>query len=238
MRIRSLALVATIGLAVSACQAPAGSGNVSLETDDQRASYALGQDLGRNLGSAGERIDLDALVKGFRDQLAEAEPQIPVEEQQTALQAFGQSVQQARQAEAEAAAEENAAEGEAYLAENAERSEVSVTESGLQYEVIEEGDGPTPGADDVARLHYTGTLIDGTEFDSSRGGEPAEFAVGQVIPGFSEAIQLMPVGSTYRVVIPSDLAYGPQGTGGPIGPNETLIFEIELLDIVGDASGA
>jgi FKBP-type peptidyl-prolyl cis-trans isomerase len=235
MRIRPFAALATLGLVATACQAPAGSGNVALETEDQRASYALGQDLGRNLGSAGERIDVDALVKGFRDQLSDAEPAFPPEEQQEALVAFGQSVQEARQAEAEAAAQENAAEGQAYIEENAARAEVTTTESGLQYEVIEEGDGPTPDADDVARLHYTGTLIDGTEFDTSRGGEPAEFAVGQVIPGFSEAIQLMPVGSTYRVVIPSDLAYGPQGTGGPIGPNETLIFEIELLEIVEDA---
>lgn len=235
MRFRSLALAAA-GLTLVACQAPAGSGSVTLETEDQKASYALGQDLGRNLGTAGERIDLDALVKGFRDQVAGAEAAFPLEEQQRALMAFGREVQEARQAEAERLAEENATEGQAYLDENGARPEVTTTESGLQYEVVEAADGPMPAADDVVRLHYTGTLIDGTEFDSSRDGDPAEFPVGGVIPGFSEALQLMPVGSTYRIVIPSDLAYGPQGSGR-IGPNATLIFEVELLDIVEPAAG-
>ena len=110
------------------------------------------------------------------------------------------------------------------------------TESGLQYEVLSQGDGPMPGSEDQVQLHYRGTLIDGTEFDSSyERGEPAQFGVGGVIPGFSEALQLMSVGSHFRVVIPSEIGYGPQGTGGPIGPNATLIFEIELLEIIDPA---
>ena len=106
------------------------------------------------------------------------------------------------------------------------------TESGLQYEVLEPGDGDSPTAEDRVRIHYTGTLVDGTEFDTSRDGEPAVFGVGGVIPGFAEGLQLMQEGSTYRFVIPSDLAYGPQGSGGTIGPDATLIFEVELLEIV------
>lgn len=122
--------------------------------------------------------------------------------------------------------------GEAYLAENGAREGVTTTESGLQYEVLEEGDGPSPGPDDQVRIHYRGTLPDGTEFDSSYDGEPVVFGVGGVIPGFSEGLQLMEVGSSYRFVIPSDIAYGPQGSGGVIGPDATLIFEVELFEIV------
>jgi FKBP-type peptidyl-prolyl cis-trans isomerase len=119
------------------------------------------------------------------------------------------------------------------MEENAQQEGVTTTESGLQYEVVEPGDGPTPGPQDRVRVHYRGTLIDGTEFDSSyERGEPAVFGLDGVIPGFSEGLQLMEVGSTYRFVIPGDLAYGPQGGGGgTIGPDETLVFEVELLGI-------
>jgi FKBP-type peptidyl-prolyl cis-trans isomerase FkpA len=134
-------------------------------------------------------------------------------------------------AERDQEGQENAIAGEAYLAQNGRKEGVTTTASGLQYEVLRQGDGPRPTANQQVRLHYRGTLIDGTEFDSSYGGEPAVFSTGGLIRGFSEALLLMPVGSQYRVVIPSDIAYGPTG-GGPIGPNETLIFEIELLGIV------
>ena len=140
---------------------------------------------------------------------------------------------EAQQAEQTAAAEKNKTEGETYMAENGAKDGVVTTESGLQYEVLREGDGPRPTADDQVSVNYKGTLIDGTQFDSSYDrGEPVVFQVGGVIAGFSEALLLMPVGSQFRVVIPGDLAYGPQGAGGEIGPNATLIFEIELLDIV------
>ena len=130
-------------------------------------------------------------------------------------------------------AEENTAQGETFLAENAASEGVAVTESGLQYEVIREGEGARPGPDDRVSIHYKGTLIDGTQFDSSYDrGEPAQFGVGGVIAGFSEGLQLMTVGSHYRLYIPSELGYGAQGTGANIGPNATLIFELELLEIV------
>lgn len=236
MRIRLLgSLFATPFLLVACSSGPGGP--VTLDSDDQKASYALGQDLGRNLGSSGSRIDTDALIAGFVDALSDVDPQLPVEEQQQALMTFGQSVQQARQQEAAELAESNTAEGEAYLAENGAREGVVTTESGLQYEVLAEGEGPNPTAQDAVQLHYTGTLIDGTQFDSSRDDDPesedmpAVFPVNGVIPGFSEALQLMNVGGRYRIVIPGNLAYGPQGAGGAIGPNATLIFDVELLAI-------
>lgn len=222
---------------LTACEA-SGPGSASLESDNAKASYGIGRDLGGNLAPAGERLDVDALVRGIEDAMAGEEPAVPQAEIQAALQSFSQMLREEQQAAQAAAAEENRQQGQEYMAENAEREDVQTTESGLQYEVIEEGDGPTPSPGDRVRIHYKGTLLDGTEFDSSyERGEPAVFGVGGVIQGFSEGLQLMPVGSTYRFVIPGDLAYGPQGTGGAIGPNETLIFEVELLGIEGDASG-
>jgi FKBP-type peptidyl-prolyl cis-trans isomerase len=235
MRIRLVGTLLVAPLALAACSG--GGGSVRLDTDDQKASYALGQDLGRNLGGSGARIDTDALLAGFADALAEIDPQLPVAEQQQALMAFGQSVQEERQREAQEIAETNAAEGQAYLEQNGAREGVVTTETGLQFEVLTAGEGPTPTDDDRVTLHYTGTLVDGTQFDSSLDDDPetedapAVFPVGGVIPGFTEALKMMSVGGTYRIVIPGDLAYGPQGAGGAIGPNATLIFEVELLGI-------
>jgi len=142
-------------------------------------------------------------------------------------------IQEEQRAEGEAASERNLVEGEAYLAANATKEGVTTTDSGLQYEVLREGDGARPAGADRVSIHYRGTLIDGTEFDSSyERGEPAVFGVGGVIGGFSEGLQLMTVGSHYRLVIPSDIGYGTQGAGASIGPNATLVFEIELLEIL------
>jgi FKBP-type peptidyl-prolyl cis-trans isomerase FkpA len=141
-----------------------------------------------------------------------------------------QASQQAKQKEA---AEKNKAEGEKFLADNAKKPGVKVTASGLQYQVIKEGTGAKPAATDQVSVHYTGTLIDGTKFDSSYDrNEPAKFALNGVIPGWGEALQLMKVGSKYKLFIPSNLAYGDRGTPGPIGPNAALIFDVELLEIV------
>ena len=141
-------------------------------------------------------------------------------------------------AEMMAAAQENKAEGEAFLAANAEKPGVEVTESGLQYQVLREGDGPTPEADATVKVHYQGSMLDGETFDSSyERGEPVVFALNQVVPGWQEGIAMMPVGSKYRFWIPSELGYGEAGTpGGPIGPNEVLVFEVELLEIVEPAN--
>jgi FKBP-type peptidyl-prolyl cis-trans isomerase len=187
--------------------------------------------MGQNLQAAEGSLDMAAFMRGVEDAMAGTDPAVPAEEIQAALQAFSTAINERMNAEREAEAAENRAAGDAYLAENQARDGVMVTESGLQYEVLQEGSGESPGPEDQVRIHYTGTLIDGTEFDSSVGGDPAQFGVGGVIPGFSEALQLMSPGARYRVVIPSDIAYGPNGSG-TIGPDAVLIFEIELLEIV------
>jgi FKBP-type peptidyl-prolyl cis-trans isomerase FkpA/FKBP-type peptidyl-prolyl cis-trans isomerase FklB len=205
--------------------------SAALETNDQKASYGIGMNMGSQLEPAADRIDMAALMRGFEDALRGNESAIPESEMQGILMQFGQEMEAAMNAERDQTAQDNAIAGEAYLAQNGRKDGVTTTASGLQYEVLRQGDGPRATADQQVRLHYRGTLIDGTEFDSSYGGEPAVFSTGGLIPGFTEALLLMPVGSQYRVVIPSDIGYGPMG-GGPIGPNETLIFEIELLGIV------
>ena len=231
MRPRASATVLLAALSVSACEGGPGS-SASLETDTQKASYAIGRNVGQNLAAASDHLDLDAFSRGVADMMAEREAPVPEEELQAALQAFSQTIREAQDAERTAASETNRREGEAFLAENAEREGVTTTESGLQYEVLEPGDGPTPAADDQVTIHYRGTLPDGTEFDSSyERGQPATFGVSGVIPGFTEALQLMPVGSKYRFVIPSDLAYGPQGSPPAIGPDQALVFEVEMLEI-------
>jgi len=217
-------------LALGACQSQGG--NASLDTGDQKASYGIGLQMGSQLAPAETHIDLDAFLAGIRDGMAGNDPAVSQEELQVALNELNAVVQEEETQRMATESEANSTDGAAFLAENAAKDGVMVTESGLQYEVITEGEGTAPGPADRARLHYKGTLIDGTEFDSSYGGEPAEFGVSGVIPGFSEGLQLMPPGSHYRFFIPSDLAYGPSGSGRDIGPNATLIFEVEMFGIV------
>jgi FKBP-type peptidyl-prolyl cis-trans isomerase len=207
-------------------------GTSSLETDDQQASYAIGVQVGTNLRPTGDHLDLNAFRRGMNDALAEAEPALTEEQMMAASQKLQAAVQEEQATIAREQAEANTTEGQAYLAENGAKDGVVSTESGRQYEVLRSGDGATPAMEDAVTIHYRGTLIDGTEFDSSyERDEPATFTVNGVIPGFSEGLQLMPVGSQYRFVIPGDIAYGPQGTQGMIGPNQTLIFEVELIEI-------
>ncbi|MFO7648222.1 FKBP-type peptidyl-prolyl cis-trans isomerase [Halomonas sp. 3H] len=204
------------------------------ETDEERLGYSLGVTLGQSIQQDVNDLDVDAFTQAIRDVFAGDELAMSDEEMADALMRFQQEAMAARQAEAEQQAEANRSEGEAFLAANAEEEGVEVTESGLQYRVLEAGDGDTPGAEDSVEVHYEGTLIDGTVFDSSyERGEPVSFRVDQVIDGWQEALQLMSVGDTWEVVIPAELAYGAQGQG-PIGPYETLIFRVELLDVIGD----
>ncbi|TDR51890.1 MULTISPECIES: FKBP-type peptidyl-prolyl cis-trans isomerase [Halomonas] len=204
------------------------------ETDDEKLGYSLGVTLGQSIQQDVEDLDIDAFTQAIRDVFDGGELEMSDEEMAEALTTFQQEAMAAREAEAEQRSAANRAEGEAYLEENAEQDGVTVTDSGLQYRELESGDGATPGADDTVEVHYEGTLIDGTVFDSSyERGEPVSFQVGQVIEGWQEALQLMSVGDTWEVVIPSDLAYGAQGQG-PIGPHETLIFKVELLDVAGE----
>ena len=201
---------------------------VVLDTQAQKSSYVIGTDIGGRLSAEGFEIDRTALVAGLDDALSGADQRLSEEEAHAAITA----VIEERQAKAEraVAAEKNRAEGEAFLAANKEKEGVITTESGLQYKVIVEGSGENPTPEDTVQVHYRGTLIDGTEFDSSYArGEPAEFQVNRVIAGWTEALQLMSEGAKWELYIPSELAYGPRGAGADIGPDAVLIFEVELL---------
>lgn len=205
----------------------------SLETEAQKVAYGMGLSLGSRLKQEPMEIDVEAFNLGIKHALQEADPLMTQEEVAQTLQSFQQKQIAKRQEEMQQMAEKNKTEGEAFLTENASKEGVTTTESGLQYKVITAGEGDKPSADDVVEVHYKGTLLDGTEFDSSyKRNSTVKFPVQGVIPGWTEALQLMPVGSKWELYIPSDLAYGPGGTGGgPIGPNATLIFEVELIGI-------
>ena len=220
-RLRLLTLSVLLTLAATACSLP----DVTLESDAQKASYAIGRNIGTSLVDIQEHLDMVALMMGVTEALAETESSLTDEEVKAAMIAFNEMVQ-------EAARERGASEGAAYLEENAAREGVTVTASGLQYEVLEEGDGQSPVSGQRVTINYRGTLPDGNEFDSSYSrGEPSNFAVDDMVDGFAEALKLMKVGSRMRVVIPSDLAYGPDGRAPLIGPNQVLVFEIELLGV-------
>lgn len=223
-RVPAAAFVASV-----AALAPIAQSNaVDLDSDVAKFSYAIGIDLSQSIKRQGVEVDVDALAEAFRD-VMEGNP----------LQLTPEQIAEVKSKQEQDAAnrikkmaQDNIQRGKDFLAKNLESDGVEETASGLQYKVVVAGDGPRPTPSDQVVVHYTGTLIDGREFDSSRRrGEPAEFGVTQVIQGWQEALQLMPVGSKWMVYIPSDLAYGPRGAGGVIGPNETLIFEVELLEI-------
>lgn len=200
-----------------------------------RLSYALGMSMGNNFKSSGiEKIVSSDFADGVAAVYEGAVPKMSYDEAKAVIQSFFSQLQEKQNAAMAEMARVNAEAGKAFLAENAKRSEVKTTASGLQYEVIAEGDGNKPSANNTVKVHYTGSLIDGTVFDSSvQRGEPAVFGVTQVIPGWVEALQMMTVGSKWRLFIPSELAYGANGAGNIIGPNATLIFEVELLGIEG-----
>lgn len=199
-----------------------------------RLSYALGLSMGNNFRASGiEKINVQDFADGVAAVFYGAEPKMSYDDAKEEIQKFFTALEAKQQEAAAAMADVNAKAGEQFLNENGQRAEVKTTASGLQYEVIKEGNGDKPLATDQVVVHYTGKLIDGTVFDSSEErGVPATFGVTQVIPGWVEALQLMSVGSTWRLFIPSALAYGPQGAGGIIGPNQTLIFDVTLLEIV------
>jgi FKBP-type peptidyl-prolyl cis-trans isomerase len=214
----AVTLAGVLSQAAYADDAPA------LETDADKVSYGLGMMIGERVLNQYGDIDYDLLLQGIKAQEA-GETLLTIEEAQVVLQA-----QQTQASEAKAA--EAGEVGKTYLADNAAREGVTVTDSGLQYETLQEGDGAKPTLEDTVTVHYVGTLLDGSEFDSSIArGEPASFPLKGVIPGWTEGLQLMSVGSKYRFVIPADLAYGERGAGQSIGPGETLVFEVELLEI-------
>ncbi len=198
-------------------------------------SYALGLSMGNNFKSSGiQSINVQDFADGVAAVYDGLAPKMSYDEAKAVIQKYFGELEAKQREEAQKMAEVNQKAGEAFLAENGKRAEVKTTASGLQYEVLAEGDGPIPTAQDQVEVHYTGKLIDGTVFDSSvERGMPATFGVTQVIPGWVEALQLMKAGSKWRLFIPSQLAYGPQGAGNVIGPNSTLIFDVELLKVIG-----
>ena len=202
------------------------------KTSGEKLSYSMGLDLGNYLKSMGSELDLDTLKSGIDDGFTGAEPKMSQEEIAAVQEDFAARMKAQQEEQLAAMIEKNKAAGQAFLEENKKKEGVMVTESGLQYEVLKGADGPKPKESDTVKVDYIGTLVDGTEFDSSiKRGEPAVFGVGQVIPGWSEALQMMEVGSKYRVVIPSELAYGEAGAPPVIEPNSVLVFEIDLLGI-------
>ena len=235
----AVALCALVALAACQQQSPPEPAAVALDTPEQRLSYGVALGLGRNMANDGMTIDVDAFAAGLRDALSGAAQKLSDEDIQAEMVAFQQRIDAEREANSQALGQANAAAATVFLTENGAREGVLTTPSGLQYEVLEAGAGASPGANDRVQVHYRGTLLDGTEFDSSYArGEPVVFGVGQVISGWTEALQLMQVGAKYKLFIPSDLAYGAGGAGDLIGPNAALIFEVELLDIPSQQAGA
>ncbi|KUJ74861.1 hypothetical protein AVO42_05640 [Thiomicrospira sp. XS5] len=204
--------------------------DTKLDSVEKKASYALGSDLAKNFQQQGVEIDIPALVLGMQDVMENKSLRLTDAEMQQAVNEVKKQVMQ-KQAEArKKLAEDNAQKGEAFLAKNKKRDDVKVTKSGLQYRIIEPGKGATPKEDDVLTANYKGTLIDGTEFDSSYSrGTPIEFQMGDVIPGWGEALKMMKPGAKWEIFVPPSLGYGSKGAGDIIGPNETLIFTIELI---------
>lgn len=207
--------------------------DIKLDTDIQKLSYALGMEIGSNLKDLQGKIEFDYFINGMRDLFEGKELKISQEEAQKIKTTFIQKLQAERAEEMKKVGAEKKKEAEEFLAENKKKDGVTTTESGLQYEILKNADGPKPLLTDKVKVHYSGMLLDGTEFDSSyKRGEPATFPVNGVIQGWQEALQLMPVGSKFKVYIPAELGYGERGAGGQIPPNAALVFEMELLEIV------
>ena len=230
MKLKALVLLALLTTLI-ACeqkeemQAEAAPAATSLTTEADRFSYGLGMFIGERVLKQYDEVDYALLIEGMKAQHQSQATLMTIEDAGAVLAAYAEQ-------QLAAETEGNKMKGATYLEENAKKEGVIVTESGLQYSVVTQGDGAKPAATDQVTVHYRGTLIDGTEFDSSYSrGEPATFGLNQVIPGWTEGVQLMNVGSKYQFVVPHVLGYGERGAGGSIGPFETLIFEVELIEI-------
>ena len=228
---RRIALSAAALATVLASQALLAQDSV-LDTPEKRLSYTIGMDIGRSLAGQQMELDIDVVIDALRASYNGEETLMSDEEVAEERQRFIERRQQQIESQRNEEAQMNLEEGQAFLAANAEKEGVQVTASGLQYRVIEKGEGKQPAATDRVTVHYRGRLINGVEFDSSYArGEPTTFGLNQVIPGWTEGLQLMQEGAKYEFFIPSELAYGERGAPGAIGPNSTLIFEVELIEV-------
>ena len=220
----------------SATKAPASR---TLETPKDKLSYSIGMNIGKSLKRDNVEVDPDLLLRGVKDVLGGGTPLMTDEEAQSTLNELQADLRKKQEQEVQQLAETNKKEGEAFLAANKTKAGVVALPSGLQYKILQEGTGPKPTAADTVTVNYRGTLVNGTEFDSSyKRGQPASFPVGGIIKGWTEALLLMPVGSKWQLFIPPELAYGPRQAGPAIGPNSTLVFEVELLSIQPKPAGA
>jgi FKBP-type peptidyl-prolyl cis-trans isomerase len=227
---RAILFAAVVAAAAVSVQSSAQ--DVELDTPEKRLSYTIGMDIGRSLAGQQMEMDIDVVIAALRASYAGEDTLMTDEEVAEERQRFIEQRPAQRDSQRSEAARMNLEEGQAFLAANAAKEGVQVTESGLQYRVIEEGEGARPVASDRVTVHYRGRLINGVEFDSSYArGEPTTFGLSQVIPGWTEGLQLMRTGGKYEFFIPSELAYGERGAPGAIGPNSTLIFEVELIEV-------
>jgi FKBP-type peptidyl-prolyl cis-trans isomerase FklB len=222
-----LAAILSVGFFFGVCQA---ADKVELKDQKDKESYSLGYQFGETLKMQGIDLNLDVYISALRDALGEKEPQMSAEEMRSTVMGLRQRVAAAQQKALKEQGDKNLAEGKAFLAENGKKKGVKTLPSGLQYRVLSEGTGKTPNKSDTVTVHYRGTLVDGTEFDSSIArGQPATFKVDGVIPGWTEALQLMKEGAKWQIFIPPELAYGERGVPSHIPPQSVLIFEVELI---------
>ena len=227
---RAFPIVSSALLLLAACSQPGTQAPVSLESEDAKVNYSVGYQIGGDLKRQGVPLDPDALVAGIRDATAVGEARLSEEERRAALAALQTRMRAAEQVSREAEGAKNLAAANAFLEANRTKEGVTTLPSGLQYKVLTEGSGPKPASTDTVTVHYRGTLIDGTEFDSSYSrNEPATFPLNRVIKGWTEGLQLMGEGAKWELTIPPDLGYGPQGAGARIPPQSALVFEVELV---------
>jgi len=242
MKLRNVSLIAVGMLAASslfAAGANASNASVAPKTQQEKLSYTIGVDLGKNLKSQNLSINADMLSQGVKDALSGGKLQMSDKEMQTALKSFQQKMIAKQKEQFKKVSADNAKAGKAFLAKNKDEKGVVVLPNGLQYKVVKPGKGTPPAGDDTVTVDYEGKLVNGKVFDSTyKRGKPATFKVSQVIPGWQQALKMMKPGAEWMLYIPSDLAYGKRGVGGPIGPNETLIFKVHLISIDNDKAKA
>jgi FKBP-type peptidyl-prolyl cis-trans isomerase len=227
--------IAVLALGLLACSAGAQDAPASLKTQKDKLSYAIGMEMGKGVKAQGLDVDPSLVSQGLKDAITGGKSLMSDDELQAVITALQDQMKQKQMQAMEAAAAENKKQGDAFLAQNGKKEGVVTLPSGLQYKIITAGQGKKPAETDTVLCNYKGTFLDGTEFDSStEAGKPVPFEIKNVIPGFKEALELMPVGSKWQIVVPASLAYGERGAGNVIGPNATLIFEVELVSIQGN----